>query len=255
MDIVIFGDESLEVTVFPLLEKLELQPVFVYDPKREAAVEFFTRGPGRQYPAFPHPGRAGREAFVRQMADLHVPFALICSYSRIIWKELREVFPFGIANIHGAKLPEYRGASVLQWAIINGETETAVTLHYIDDGVDTGPIIGQRPIPITDRDTSWTVRDRIIEETVVLLETYLPKLVRGPVPAEPQDGSRAATWPRRHPEDSRIDWSWSDQKISDLTRAMVPPLPAAFYFDRDGVRRVIDRILTPAEVHELRSRL
>ena len=255
MNIVIFGDESLELTVFPLLEKLELQPVFVYDPKREAAVEFFTRGPGRQYPAFPHPAKSSREAFVKQMAELHLPFALICSYSRIIWKELREVFPFGIANIHGAKLPEYRGASVLQWAIINGETETAVTLHYIDDGVDTGPIIGQRPVPISESDTSWTVRDRIIEETVVLLETYLPKLVRGPVPAQPQDGSRAAVWPRRHPEDSRIDWSWSDKKISDLTRAMVPPLPVAFYFDRDGVRREIDHILTPAEVHELRSRL
>ena len=255
MNIVIFGDESLERTVFPLLGKLELQPVFVYDPKRASAVDFFTCGPGRQYPAFPHPARAEREAFVRQMAELHIPFALICSYSRIIWKELREVFPLGIANIHGAKLPQYRGANVLQWAIINGEHETGVTLHYIDDGVDTGPVIGQRAVPITDSDTSWTVRDKIIEETVVLLETCLPKLIRGPVPAEPQDESRAATWPRRHPEDSRIDWSWSDRKIANLTRAMLPPLPAAFYFDRDGVRREIDRILTPAEVHELRSRL
>ncbi|MBI5816637.1 MAG: hypothetical protein HZB29_13625 [Nitrospinae bacterium] len=249
--VVVFGDETGVPMVLRAL--WPDKPAFmVMDPKREAAVNWsFTiyEGP----PLLGHPEPSGRAEFIKNMLGWPSPkLGVICSYSRILWRDLIQAFPMGVVNLHGGKLPEYRGANVLQWAMINGEKETAVTLHYVDEGIDTGPVIAERKVSIEDCDTALTLREKLAGAGEALLAEWIPRLAASRVPAKTQDESRARAWPRRKPEDGLIDWSWPDEKIQNLTRALVPPWPGAFYTGRDGNKVVVDRPLDIEDIRRLR---
>lgn len=206
-------------------------------------------------PTFAHPPKEERQRLIEQLRTFAPATGVICSYSRIIWPELIALFPTGIVNIHNAPLPRYRGANVLQWAIINGDAETAATLHYIDEGVDTGPVIDVESVAIGPEDTALSVRERLLDANVSLLDRWLPCLIEARVPAIAQDESRAMYWRRRTPDDGRIDWTWSDERIRNLTRALVAPWPGAWYENRDGIRVVVDRTLSLDEIASLRREL
>jgi methionyl-tRNA formyltransferase len=250
--IVIFGDELGIPLAMEALGGARAACV-VIDPKRLEAQEWKSRAKERMILRHPHQGEQTR--FLRKLAQLKPALGVVSSYSRILWPELLALFPLGVVNLHGGKLPEYRGANVLQWAIINGETETAATLHYVDQGIDTGPVIAESRIPIYDEDTALVLRDRMCKEGKKLLRTWLPRLLRGRVEAAKQDESRARVWQRRRPEDGVINWAWSDEKVRNLIRALVKPWPGAFYFDGLGKRVVIDRVLTLEEVKRIRWEL
>jgi methionyl-tRNA formyltransferase len=210
---------------------------------------------GRDRPVLCHPDRPGRESCERAIRALAPALGLVFSYNRILWPELLAAFPHGVANLHNGRLPDYRGANVLQWAIINGETETAATLHYLDQGIDTGPIIEARAVAISDDDTALSLRDRLLVADRQLLERWLPRLLAGPVPATPQPVAGGQSWPRRRPEDGLIDWSWSDERIRNLIRALAAPWPGARYRDRDGRTVILDRPLSLGEIRDLRRSL
>jgi methionyl-tRNA formyltransferase len=148
---------------------------------------------------------------------------------------------------------------VLQWAIINGERETGVTLHYLDDAFDTGPLIDERRIPIGADDDAATLSEKLRVAGVSLLRAHWEAIVTGSVTARPQpEGGRY--WPARTAEDGRIDWQTSAEQIDRLARALVAPWPGAF-FEVEGQRVVIDRALpttgasgaTPGTVLEVHS--
>lgn len=250
--LVVFGDE---VGVPLVLECLEGQEptLIVLDPNREQ-VHKWLESNGHQYAMLWHPPKDANSIFEQAIAKKGLSLGIIASYSRILWPGLLSLFPLGVVNIHGGKLPEYRGANVLQWALINGETETAVTLHYVDEGVDSGPVIAQKGIRVEEDDTALTLREKMLRASKALLKEWLSHLQKGRVLAMPQDETRARTWPRRVPADGRIDWSWTDERIRNLTRALVDPWPKAFYIDSSGNKCTIDRALTVDEVRSLREK-
>lgn len=253
--IVVFSDESSIATVLPVCRELGLKVMFVYDPHRKQIAGAISRITSQCDEVVAHPEKPGRADFIETIRGFDADFGLICSYGRILWRELLEVFPNGVANVHGGRLPQYRGANVLQWQIINGEPEIDVTLHYVDEGVDTGPVIGRRTVSVTAADTAVTVRDKCSSAIVPLLREWLPKLEKAKVLAEVQDERLAQRWPRRHPEDGMIDWSWSDRKISNLTRALVPPWPPVYYLGANGERTVLTSVLSEDAVRKLRKEL
>ena len=204
---------------------------------------------------YEHPERPGRWALLETLAAHSPSLGVVYSYSRILWPELIELFPCGIVNLHGGPLPEYRGANVLQWAIIQGETQTAMSLHYVDAGVDTGPVIDQHPVTISPDDTALSVRSKLDQATRSLLRKWVRVLVQGRVPARTQDESRARVWPRRRPADGLIDWSWDDRRICNFIRALAAPWPGAFYVEPTGRQVIVDRPLSPEQVAELRKRV
>ncbi|GKT30491.1 hypothetical protein ADUPG1_005517 [Aduncisulcus paluster] len=159
----------------------------------------------------------------------------------------------GVVNIHGGKLPEYRGASTLQWAIINGEDSTAATLHFVDEGVDTGPVIDSAEVVIETHDSALSVLGKVLNASALLLDIWLPILLQGEVSSYPQDESKAHVWSRCTPEDGLIDWAQSDEEISLLTRALAAPWTGAFYYTNDNKKVVIDYALSPPEVAKLRK--
>src|SRR5215471_7537065 len=146
----------------------------------------------------------------------------------ILPKSVIDVPRRGCVNLHGGLLPHYRGPHVMQWAIINGETETGVTLHYVDAGIDTGPVIAEARFPIEPEDDALIVRGKLREAGTRLLRTWWPAIADGTAPRAPQDESRAKYYPLRTPEDGRIDWTAPAATIHNLVRALAPPWPGAF---------------------------
>ena len=112
---------------------------------------------------------------------------------------------------------------------INKEFETGVTLHEIANGLDTGPIVDQRKIPIYFDDTWSKVRKREVQATNDLLKTNIPKILLGKWDSVPQNNKDATIGRRRKPEDGEFSWSGKIIDIHNKIRALVPPLPTAFY--------------------------
>jgi len=153
-------------------------------------------------------------------------------YRKLISREIIDIPARGAINLHGSLLPKYRGRCPVNWAIINGESETGVTLHYITEKPDAGPVIGRRRLSIGVDDTAHTVLNKLAVEAVKLLEEALPKIEAGTVVAIPQNEKEATTFPRRRPEDGLINWDLSSLKIYNLIRALTHPFPGAFSYLR-----------------------
>lgn len=245
----IFGDElGVPMTLAALPRSAT--PVVVVDPQQNRRIHIPDK-----VSTIPFPDKKGRAAFLKTVAGYKPGLGIINSFSRILWPDLLDMFTLGVVNLHLSKLPEYRGANTLQWTLINGESETAATLHVVDAGVDTGPIVDQQAVTIDAGDTALTLQRKLLKTGSALLDRWLPELLQHPAQGTGQDESRARAWPRRTPEDGQIDWAWPDEKIRNLTRALVSPWPGAWYADHNGNRVVIDRALTMKEVHNLRKEL
>ena len=248
--VVVFGDEiGIPLILGAMPKSCEVR--VVYDPARKAAFDFLA-GLDTDIFRVGHPEKDEREYFVRRLIAWNPGLGVMSSYSRILWPELLNIFPQGIVNLHTGKLPEYRGANVLQWVLIQGERETAITLHYVDRGIDTGPVIDERKIVIDPEDTAFTLSAKMIEASLPLLKQWVPQLLEKRCQAREQDESRAKIWPRRTPGNGLFDWDWPDERIRNLTRALVKPWPGAFYKDRSGHRIMVDRALTFEEIKRFR---
>ena len=139
---------------------------------------------------------------------------------------------------HDSLLPNYRGFAPTNWAIINGETETGVTLFYIAEEVDAGPIVDQLKTPISLDDTIQMVDKRVIALYEKIIEKNLPLLEAGTAKATPQDEALAKFCCKRVPSDGLIDWRLSAFQIHNLIRATSQPFPGAFSF-LNGVKMII----------------
>jgi len=151
----------------------------------------------------------------------------------IVPRAVRESVPGGCLGIHASLLPKYRGGAPLVWAIINGETQTGVSLFELTDEVDAGDILGQSAFEIANRDTIAEVMKKAAEHAAALLRSQLPQLARGQAERTPQDHAQATLFPQRCPADGLIDWSWPPNVIYNFVRAQTRPYPGAFYFEGD----------------------
>jgi methionyl-tRNA formyltransferase len=155
-------------------------------------------------------------------------------YSQIIRNEDLVRYRRGTLNMHGGRIPDYRGANVLQWAIINGEKELGVTWHEMVDEVDAGAIWAEGEVPIGLDDTAWNVRGAMIEKGIELFPLAWHNMISrtyGRIP----DLRKGNVWPIRKPADGRITQGLSERKVRDLVRALCPPWPAAFIDTPNGL--------------------
>jgi len=126
-------------------------------------------------------------------------------------------------------LPKYRGAAPIQAAILNGDTETGVTIMKMDVGLDTGDILTQRTAPVRDEDNAATLHDRLAQLGAELLVQTIPDYVSGKVQPRPQQHELATHVPKIKKEDGRIDWQQPARAIWNRIRAFTP-WPGAFTF-------------------------
>jgi len=151
------------------------------------------------------------------------------SFNQIIRRPLLAAFPVGFINCHAGALPFYRGRNVLNWAIANGEARFGVTVHYIDEGIDTGDIILQNFGPITPWDDYGSVLERAYELCAVTLNQALLEILAGTAGRVPQNTYHPVGHycGRRRLGDEWIDWSSSASRLCDFIRAIAPPGPSA----------------------------
>lgn len=155
-------------------------------------------------------------------------FALAIGWYYMIPKSMRDKIPKGVAGVHASLLPRYRGGAPLVWAIINGETETGVSLFYFEDGVDTGDLLDQRKVQIFREDTIGTLYERVNDIAVDMVLETIPKLARGEITARPQDHTKMTLFSQRSPEDGIISWEKTPDQIYNWVRAQTRPYPGAF---------------------------
>jgi len=151
-------------------------------------------------------------------------------FRNLISKEILELAPRGAFNLHGSLLPKYRGRCPINWVLVNGETETGVTLHHMVSRADAGDIVSQKAFPIADDDTALSLFGKAEKATVQLLDEVLPLIKTGTAPRTPQDESQASKFGGRKPEDGKIDWNRPATDIRNLVRAVTHPYPGAFTF-------------------------
>lgn len=151
-------------------------------------------------------------------------------YRKIIKEPLLKIPQQGCFNLHGSLLPKYRGRAPINWVLINGETETGVTLHYMTSKPDEGDIVAQSKIAISDDDTAQTLNDKLVALAGEMLDRCLPLLKNGSAPRIAQDHSQATYFGRRQPKDGKINWDKSACEIRNLIRAVTQPYPGAFSF-------------------------
>ncbi len=151
---------------------------------------------------------------------------LVCGWYHMIPKSWRELAP--AYGLHASLLPDYSGGAPLVWAILNGEKKTGITMFEMDDGVDSGLIVGQKGEPINSDDTIKTLYGRIEERGLELIRETLPQLVCGSLRLQKQDEAKRRIFPQRSPGDGIIDWSLSAEVVERCIRAQTRPYPGAY---------------------------
>jgi methionyl-tRNA formyltransferase len=159
-------------------------------------------------------------------------------YRNMINEEILGIPRLGAFNMHGSLLPKYRGRVPINWAILHGEKETGVTLHHMVKRADAGDIVDQEVVPIGHDETAREVFAKCVKAARLVLERQLDSLTTGTAPRRKQDESQATYFGGRTPEDGRIDWKQSAEKIYNLIRAVTQPYPGAFT-DVGGKRMLI----------------
>jgi methionyl-tRNA formyltransferase len=155
-----------------------------------------------------------------------IAFAIGWRY--LISQEAYTLPPRGTLIIHDSLLPRYRGFAPMNWAIINGEKETGVSLFHIAEGVDCGPIVDQLATPIYPEDTAKTVDERLITLYEEIIIKNIPALEAGTAKAIPQEEAQATYCCKRTPEDGEIHWQQSAEQIYNLIRGCTQPFPGAY---------------------------
>jgi methionyl-tRNA formyltransferase len=166
----------------------------------------------------------------------------VAAFGRILPPAILSLPPLGCINVHGSLLPKYRGAGPIQWAIINGETETGITTMLMDEGMDTGAMLLQEAIPITPDDTAGTLSPRLAELGGRLLVETIARLKAGTLVPRPQNASLATLAPLLNKEDGVIDWALPATVLANRIRGL-SPWPGAYTTMTGGDRWTIWRAL------------
>lgn len=175
------------------------------------------------------PEKLRSEEFVSAMQELRPDLGIVIAFRmlpEVIWAMPR----LGTFNLHASLLPQYRGAAPINWAIINGETETGITTFLLNHEIDKGAIINQLSMPILPEDNIGTMYDKLMVAGCDLVVDTVEKIATGnytPIEQMHIDESTLKPAPKIFKEDCRIDWSWSGERIVNFVRGL-SPYPAAW---------------------------
>lgn len=176
-------------------------------------------------------GNPRKKKFATSIRELgEVDILLSINYLFIIEKDLIEIPRILPVNIHGSLLPKYRGRAPHIWAIINGEKSVGITIHKIEEGCDTGDILLQKEIELTDSTTGGDVLKIYSAEYPIMLSKALNMIETKSYQLKKQNHEEATFFGKRTPDDGEICWRWESKKILNWVRALTAPYPGAFTF-------------------------
>ena len=187
----------------------------------------------KEIPVF-QPGKLRDGTALAQMQSLDPELIVVAAYGRILPEDILNAPPYGCINVHSSLLPKYRGAAPINWAILNGEKETGVTIMHMAPELDAGDIILQRSTPIGPDETAPELFDRLAQMGGALLVEAVAQLQAGTAPQIPQDGRQSTYAPMLSRELSPLDWSKPAQALHNQVRGLLPWPAAAGVFS--GIR-------------------
>ena len=167
-----------------------------------------------------------------EIQQLNPELIVVVAYGRILPKEVLDIPQYGCINLHVSLLPKYRGAAPVQWAVINGETQTGVSIMYLDEGLDTGDILAVAPVEIDPEETSGELFERITQQGAKTLVETIQLIGEGKAERTPQDHSQATQAPPLTKEMAQFDFHRPSQQLHNLIRGM-NPWPIAYFLYED----------------------
>ena len=202
------------------------------------------------------PERARDEQFIGELRAFQPDLIAVAAYGQILPARILELPRFGCLNVHTSLLPKYRGAAPIQWAILNDEAETGVTIMKMDAGLDTGDILTQRATPIRPEDDAETLHDRLAQMGADLLAQTIPDYVAGNIQPRPQPSEGVSLAPKIRKEDGRIDWNLPARAVWNRIRAFTPwpgafthlPAPTGPQFLKIWQAEVVEQTGSPGEI-------
>ena len=183
------------------------------------------------------PDRLRRPEAMQVLRDWQPELIVVAAFGQILRQEVLDLPPYGCLNVHGSLLPRWRGAAPLQAAILNGDTETGITIMRMDAGVDTGPLLSQRSLPIRPDETAASLSSVMAELGARLLLETLPAYLAGSLQPQPQDETLATYAPMLQKEAGRLDFHLPAIQLERRVRAF-NPWPSAYTFYQEQLLKV-----------------
>ncbi|WP_426200681.1 bifunctional UDP-4-amino-4-deoxy-L-arabinose formyltransferase/UDP-glucuronic acid oxidase ArnA [Pseudomonas sp. TWP3-1] len=166
--------------------------------------------------------------WIERIARLDPEYIFSFYYRNLLSEPLLATAKKGAFNLHGSLLPRYRGRAPANWVLVNGETETGVTLHRMVKRADAGAIIAQQRVAIERADTALSLHGKLRIAAIDLLRDALPAMLHGKLRETAQDESQATVFGRRTPADGNLVWAKPAEQLFNLVRAVTQPYPGAF---------------------------
>src|SRR5436305_15022810 len=213
----------------------------IYSPVKQVAL-------GHSIPVW-QPGSLKRpeniEAFAAYQADLYI----VAAFGQILPQAVLDQTRYGTLNIHASLLPRYRGVSPIPETILQGDSEAGVTIMLLDAGVDTGPMLLKKSLPLTGDETTGTLTARLAELGAQALLEALPLWVNGQITPELQDAEKASHTHMLHKEDGQISWEQPAAVLARRVRAY-NPWPTAYTYWRGKLLKILAAHAVPFEAPE-----
>ena len=195
------------------------------------------------------PNSLSRDDFLEDFRSWGCDLLVSVAFGQFIPARLLESLPRGGINLHPSLLPRYRGAAPVAWALIRGEEETGVTVHYLSSRVDAGPVLASAPVAIEAEDDCLTLSRKLFSRGAELLLEVVAELEEGRTRGIPQDESLVTRAPRLSKEDGRLDWRRPAGELHNLVRGL-HPWPGAFGYLNWRDKKTLLKILKARPVEE-----
>lgn len=233
--IVFMGTPHFSVGILEAIQDagLNLAGIVTVADKPAGRGQIMHESPVKQF-AFEHkipvlqPLKLKDPEFLDQLAALNADVFVVVAF-RMLPAEVWKMPKYGTFNLHASLLPDYRGAAPINWAIINGDTKTGVSTFFIDEAIDTGNVIGQIEMTITEDESAGELHDRMILVGGALVVDTLNRIANNEVNPIPQSelGTSMRPAPKLFKENTQINWSSNPETIHNLVRGL-NPYPAAW---------------------------
>jgi methionyl-tRNA formyltransferase len=201
------------------------------------------------------------DSFLNLLLALKPDLLIVVAFGQIIPGKVLSSAKWGGINIHASLLPKYRGSAPIQWAVINNEKKTGLTTMFMDEGLDTGPILKQQEVDILEGETAGDLHDRLSSLAPGLLVKTLEGLANGTIKKRKQDNSLATYAPKLTKDQGMINWSWPVERLYGLIRGL-DPWPGAFTYYNETMLKLFgcfladekETVSVPGQIKSLTER-
>jgi methionyl-tRNA formyltransferase len=256
MRILFFGLNELGETCLSQLLKYQFSINHIIIPKENRTNGFAVVARDTNIPITILSGEHDFDDMLKTAQNSQPDLIIISGFTKLIKEEILRIPKLGSINTHTSLLPKYRGAHPINWALIHDQTTVGTTIHYVDQGMDTGDILAQRSITVTNRDTITSLRRKLFALSARLLVDTVKKFdaYQSPLTGIKQHHSLASFAPKRVPGDSKIDWNMTTREVFNLIRSTEHPYQS-FCYDHTGQKIEILQSYIPAKPGKVLGKL